>query len=334
MFVLTCDIKIGDKRFTAVNEVTVKRSIYSLGATATVKLPVTAVLRSVEDEAKKSGENREDKPKPVVRVETAQAIAVGDRVEIRLGYDNRHRLEFRGYVKTIDLKTPLEIICEDEFWTCRRRNVTNGGTVALADLLKKCGLEVGYAETLTLRNFAVPDKPVSSVLSKLTKDYGLSVFFDLDGQVYACRPEKAVGDAVRYEFRRNVVDDDSLRYMNRAEVKMHIKAVCYKKDGTKVEAKKGVEGGTSKTLYFYDVENMQELAVLAGRELDRLTSDGYEGGITTFLGPYAAPGMLAELTDPMYPDRTGKYYIETVETTFGLQGGRRKVEIGMMAENE
>ncbi len=319
MLVLTCDIRIGGKRFRAVNGVTVRRSVYSPGSTATLRLAVTSVLR-------RSGE-------PSTRIETAQAVSVGDRVEIRLGYNGRHRLEFRGYVKRLNLSTPLEVECEDEFWACRRRNVKTGGTIALADLLKKCGLTVGYAERLTLRNFAVPDKPVSSVLSKLAKDYGLSVFFDLDGRVYACRPERVTGDTVKYELRRNVIRDDNLRYLDRSEEKIQIRAVCYKKDGTRVEAKKGTEGGTSKTLYFYDVENMQELATLAQRELDRLTSDSYEGSLTTFLEPYAAPGMLAELVDPLYPDRTGRYYIETVETTFGEQGGRRQVEIGMAAES-
>ncbi len=179
MYVLTCDIRIGGKRFSAVHGVTVKRSVYALGATATIKVPVTAVLRQAD--------------LPATRVETAQAVAVGDRVEIRLGYDGRNRLEFRGYVKALNLRTPLEIVCEDEFWQCRRRNITASGTTTLAALLKKCGLEVGYAETLTLQNYAVPDKSVSSVLADLTKRYGLAVFFDLDGKVYACRPEKVVG---------------------------------------------------------------------------------------------------------------------------------------------
>lgn len=181
MYVLTCDIRIGGKRFSAVNGVSVKRSVYALGATATIKVPVTAVLRQAD--------------LPATRVETAQAVAVGDRVEIRLGYDGRNRLEFRGYVKALNLRTPLEIVCEDEFWQCRRRNITASGTTTLAALLKKCGLEVGYAETLTLQNYAVPDKSVSSVLADLTKRYGLAVFFDLDGKVYACRPEKVVGTA-------------------------------------------------------------------------------------------------------------------------------------------
>ncbi len=166
------------------------------------------------------------------------------------------------------------------------------------------------------------------MLADLTKRYGLAVFFDLDGKVYACRPEKVVGDSVKYELRGNVINDDKLQYLNRKDVKIQIKAICYKKDGTRVEAKKGTEGGSARTLYFYDVQDMQELATLAQNELERETADGYDGSITTFLEPYAAPGMVAELTDPVYAERSGKYYISTVTVDFGSGGGRRTVEIG------
>ena len=45
MFVLSCEIKIGGVSFKSVNEVRISRSLYSLSATATVKVPVTAVLK-------------------------------------------------------------------------------------------------------------------------------------------------------------------------------------------------------------------------------------------------------------------------------------------------
>ena len=167
------------------------------------------------------------------------------------------------------------------------------------------------------------------MLSKLKTNYGLSVFFDLQGRIYACRPYKVVGDTVKYRLRYNVINDDSLQYQNRDDVKIEIKAVCFKKDGTKVEATKGDKDGTTKTLYFYDVENMTELATLAERELQRYSYDGYTGQIETFLAPYAAPAMAADIADKVYPQRDGRYYIESVETTFGTGGGRRKVEIGI-----
>lgn len=314
MFVLNCDIRIGDKRFTSVNEVSVRRSVYLLGATASIRLPVTSILHQ-------SG-------LPAMRVETAQAVQVGDTVEIRLGYGDRLHTEFKGYVKSLNLSTPLEIVCEDEFWQCRRRNVTTDGTITLAELLRRCGLTVGYAETLTLRNYVVPDRPVSSVLADLAKRFGLSVFFDLDGQVYACRAERVTGDVVKYRLRQNVISDDELQYLDRSGMKVQIKAVCFKKDGSRTEALRGPDGGTTRTLYFYDVEDAQELATLAQNELERETADGYDGSLTTFLEPYAAPTMVADIDDELYPERSGSYYISSVETTFGASGGRRKVEIG------
>lgn len=314
MFVLTCDIKIGNMTAKAVNNVQIKRSVYTLGDTAVIKLPVTAILRQ-------SGE-------PAVKIETVQAVKIGDKVEIKLGYNNRMRMEFVGYVKRINRKTPIEIECEDEFYQCRYRNVKTSGTITLKDLLQKCGLQIGFCENLTLKNFIVPDKPVSSVLSKITTDYGLCIFFDLEGKIYACRPEKIVSETVKYECRKNVISDDDLQYQKKEDLSIQIKAICIKKDGTKIEAKKGTEGGIVKTRYYYDVENETELAVLVERELNSEKSDSYTGSITTFLEPFAMPTMIAQINDPIYQERSADYYVESVETTFGTSGGRRKIEIG------
>ncbi len=48
MYVLCSNITIGGKRFAGVHEVKIKRSIHLIGATASVKVPVTAVLRQEE----------------------------------------------------------------------------------------------------------------------------------------------------------------------------------------------------------------------------------------------------------------------------------------------
>lgn len=315
MFALTSDITVGSYKLQGVVDVTVRRSVNELGATAIIKVPVTAVLRQ--------------NGIPTTRTETARAVKVGDPVCIRLGYDKRFATEFVGYVRRVNLRTPVEIECEDAYYLTRQRSVTLSGTQKLADVLKKCGLTVAYAEMLTLRNFVAADKSVAAVLATLKKDYGLAIFFDLDGRVYACRPAAVAGDNVVYELRRNVINDDDLQYHRADDTKVYIKAIAFQKDGTKVEAKKGNESGAAKTLYFYNISSMAELATLAQAELERYSYDGYQGRITTFLEPYAAPAMVAVLTDPVYPERSGNYYIESVETTFGRSGGRRKVEISL-----
>lgn len=315
MYVLCSNITIGGKRFAGVHEVKIKRSIHLIGATASVKVPVTSVLRQ--------------EGAPPAYVETAQAIKVGDPVDIRLGYDGQYKTEFRGYVKQLNLQTPLEIICEDEFYTTRRRNVTLQGKTTLAAVLKACGLTVGYATTLTLGAFPVDNKPAAWVLGKLQTEYGLAIWFDLEGRVYACEPYKVIGETVKYRLRYNVVKDDDLKYQRAEDVKLKIKAICIYKDGAKVEATIGPKDGTEKKLYFYDVADQNELAALAAAELKRYSYDGYSGKITTFLQPYAAPCMVAEIEDEVYHQRDGRYYIESVETTYGTNGARRTMEIGI-----
>ncbi|OAV63744.1 hypothetical protein Barb6XT_03062 [Bacteroidales bacterium Barb6XT] len=102
---------------------------------------------------------------------------------------------------------------------------------------------------------------------KLKTDCGLNIFFDLEGRVYAAEPYRVTGDTVKYKLRANVLKSDDLKYQRAEDVKLKIKAVCIYRDGMKVEAETGTDGGTAKTVYFYDVENRKELSVPADAEL-------------------------------------------------------------------
>lgn len=323
MFTLGSEITIGGKRFDSVNRVVVRRSVHTPAATATINVPVSAVLRS----------QTPDGEVVTTQIETAQAIAVGDPVEIRLGYNGQLNTEFRGYVRQLNYKAPLEIECEDAFYLTRQTGVLHSGKTTLEGLLGKCGLKVGRCEKLTISEFPVPDEKtrsdrVGTVLRRLKNQYLLSVYFDLDGKVYAVSPNSGAGERVKYELRRNTVSDDELKYHRKEDVKIRITAVGIKRDGTEVEASAGEEGGTKKKLEFYDVTDLKELQALADRELARCCRDGYTGTITTFLQPYAEPAMVAAMHDPVFPERDGDYFIESVETTFGTGGARRKIEIG------
>lgn len=318
MFVLCCEIKIGSVAFKSVHDVQIKRSIYNLAATAVIKVPVTAVL-------KRAGE-------PPTYIETAEAVKVGDPVEIRLGYDGQMNTEFVGYVKRLNYKIPLEIECEDEYYLTRSINCVFSKKETT---LKQClstilpGIKLGVCADLTLKNFVVNNKPGSWVLGILKKEYGLTVFFDLNGNLYAGKAHDVQGETVKYLLRYNVIKDDDLKFQLASDVKMKVKAICYYKDGTKIEGELGEDGGENKTLYYYDVKDAKELKALAQEELKRYSFDGYRGKIETFLFPYALPGMVAQLEDEVYQERSGNYYIESVDVSFGMSGARRNVEIGI-----
>ena len=320
MFVLTSEITIGSVTFKSVHDVQIKRSIYSLAATAIVKVPVTAVL-------KHEGE-------PPTHIETANAVKVGDAVTIKLGYNGQLQTEFVGYVKRLNYQLPLEIECEDEYYKLRYVNcIFSKKETTLKACLNEVlsGVQISDVASLTLKNFVVNNKPGSWLLGYLKKEYGLLAYFDINGKLYVGKANSVKGETVKYVLRENVISDDELKYQLAEDIKLKVKAICYYKDGSKIEGELGEDGGEQKTLYYYDVKDAGELKALANEELRRYSFDGYRGKIKTFLQPYALPGMVADITDNTYPDRSGSYLIEAVTTTFGTCGGRRTVEIGIKA---
>lgn len=192
MFVLQSEIKIGAYKFMRIVDVEVMRSVHHLSATANIRIPVSSVIKG-QGEVLGQGE-------------TAKAVKVGDSVEIRLGYGKESNLEFKGYVRRINLTTPLEIECEDEFYQTRSMEVSfSGDAVKVADLLQNCGLSVGKVADLELKNFVANNETLSEVLRRIAADFGLNVFFDLEGKVYAVDADGYQTDTIKYGLRKNVI---------------------------------------------------------------------------------------------------------------------------------
>lgn len=139
MFRLSCEIRIGQHRFNDVNEVKVKRSIYSFVDTATIRIPTSAMLFKKGELKTRSiatpGENElaerytiteEDTKGAGRRVleKTGSFFSVGDPVEIWLGYDGKLELEFEGFVSKINFTTPCEVECEGYSWQLKNKVIT------------------------------------------------------------------------------------------------------------------------------------------------------------------------------------------------------------------
>ncbi|MCH5243412.1 MAG: hypothetical protein J1F29_00740 [Lentimicrobiaceae bacterium] len=192
MFVLQSEIKIGAFRFARIAEVELMRSVHHLSATARIRIPASSAIKGNEHILSQN--------------ETAKIITLGDPVEIHLGYGRESKLEFKGYVRRINLTEPLEIECEDELYKTRSKTVSfSGQVVQLSDLLQNCGLSIGEAAEFELKNFIADNEPLNDVLQRISSEYGLDVFFDLDGKVYAVYPSLYRTDTVKYGLRKNVI---------------------------------------------------------------------------------------------------------------------------------
>ena len=324
MFVLVLDIQISKFTIEGVNHVEIDRSVNKINGTAKIKLPTSAILRSGEE---------------VKTVQTAKEIKRGDKVGIKLGYDNQLFQEFEGFVTFINYDMPLVIECEDNFFILREKQIaksykeTDLNTV-LTDILESTGIDFETGglnlsiEKLLLATSQGDAISRDEALKGVFSRYGLTGYFDSNGKLFVGLQQGKTGTTVKYKLGWNTIDDTDLKFHKADEIKLKVKAVFIDPDGSKIEVEAGDENGAIKTLFFYDVKDTAKLKELAENELKKYKFDGFSGSVKTFLQPFSDIAMIADITDNNFPDRTGKYFIEGVKTTFGESGGRKKIEIG------
>ena len=105
------EITIGKLKFTVASEINIKKSWKNFTDTASIKLPKAIYYYDENGNLK-----------PVEHI--GNFIKVGDKVEIKLGYNRQLFTEFLGYIaRSPRINIPYELICEDEMWQLKRKEV-------------------------------------------------------------------------------------------------------------------------------------------------------------------------------------------------------------------
>lgn len=328
MFVLNCKIEItreGKEVTTlpSVNEVVIKHSLFNLSSTAIIKLPLSTILKYTGEQDRYT--------------EELKKIKKNDKVVIHLGYNNELEKEFTGYVKRFNYSTPGSIECENKYLKIRANSKgykNEQKQVKLKDLLETVfpEVEIAHCADLTIKNISKEENtPGEEFLRKLKKDYNLCIFFDLDEKLHIGQPTNLglEKDIIKYKLGFNAIKNDELKYEYMDDKAVKVKATCYLKDGEQLTAEAGEGGGEEKAIYVYDVEDKTQLEALAKAELQRYKAEGFRGKLTAFLQPYAFPGMIADIDDPIYTGKKGRFLIEDIQTTYSKSGGRRQIGIGI-----
>jgi hypothetical protein len=326
--VLRSSITIGGKSLSRVNGVSIKRSIRTLGDTCFVKTPSSAVI--VRD-----GEIISEQL-------TAMEIRVGDEIIVNVWYnDNRSNKDFHGFVKNISYKKPLEIECEDYLYLLRQEKICKRYKKTtlkklLADLIagvNKISLSKD-CDDIDIEGLSLCGKNGEAITRaaalQIVKDrYGIACYFNTTGELYAGILYKQNIGTVKYKMGYNVVRERSnIRFRKAEDIKVQVKVINIDSTGTRTEAIVGDSSGAERTVYLYDVKDKSQLEKLAMNELNKYKLDGWEGKLVTKLEPQAEPAMVASLSDSRYPDTSGDYVIESVQTDFDTNGAWRTVEIG------
>lgn len=322
MFRLTSEVTI-DHYKIAVHAMSWRMSVDNFVNTAVIKLPAIAMLKRKADVYE--------------RVQTGQQIKEGMPVEIKAGYDGENDSHFKGFVRRIVYKSPLEVECEGYSYQLRKKNFNKSYRSGfklkklLADLVEGTDIklsskipDVAIQSNVPFKNFRGVD-----VLEWIKDSLLLTVYFYSD-TLYVGLRETVIPGEVKYRLGWNTVKDDDLKFNTDkefAQVKIVVKQPR-KRDGA---VSRGIKDSKYTDTLVKSVKVRMDdgfLNDLAADQKKVLSNRGYEGNITAFLKPFAAPSMTAIIEDTKYPERTGRFFIEGVEGDFGPNGGRQKVKIG------
>jgi hypothetical protein len=318
MFILRNLVKIhGSSGVVNVvpNDVTITRSFDNQTQTAKVILP----------------RNLKYNNKNIYEGENA-LIKRGDRIELYAGYLPNMPLLFSGYISKINNNVPLEILCEDEMFLLKQKQAPNLSyrTVNLRTFIEKVLGDSNIpfeALNAELGQIRTQNASIGKVLQVLRNDYGLYSYF-VNGTLYvglAFQIDQAKEQVFLFE-RQMIVDGMDLIYLKKEDVKVQIKGVLIGKDNKKTEYPYGDSDGELRTIFQYG-GTKTELDQKAKSFLEQMNYTGYYGAFNTFLEPTVVPGDHAIIDSYKYPERKGTYLIKSVETSFGTNGGRQKIEL-------
>lgn len=313
MFTLGYDITVGDYRLGMLDKVEIHRSVELLADTAVITLPGAEYNKALDVEDK---------------------IRRGDKVSIVLGYEELGlQEEFSGWVQRVSTDDgAITLECEDDLFKFRislpDEELAN---VSLADLLRKviAGIGGGYTVDSSCEwkydKFVISSATGYDVLKKVQEESGADIY--LDGNVLHIHPPgEMVGKDVIYDFSQNVQECD-LTYRKAEDRKVRVVVKSIMPDGTVKEMEIGATGG-DKVEVRCAATDEASMKARGEAEVKRLTFDGYDGSITTWLVPVIRPGDSAELHDADYEYKDGRYFVRAVTTEFGSDGARRTVELG------
>lgn len=305
-------ITIGDYKVNLLDSVEIHKSVDLLADTCIIKLPGSVHGKALQVEDK---------------------VNAGDKVLVKLGYDDDLQTEFEGYLQRIDTDDGSLIFnCEDELFLLRKdvkdKEFKSASVSDIANyLVSQTGsrLSVNCSLTATYDKFTISRATAYDVLKKLQEETNGNIYLK-QGTLHLHPRYMEKGGDVIYSFQHNIESSD-LKYRKAEDRKVEVIVKRTMPDGKTLTARAGVSGG-DKVEKNGDGMSQGMMQQTADNEVRARSYNGYEGSITGWLLPYCEPTWTARVKDADYPYKDGGYYIVAVTTSVdGSGGGRRKIQL-------
>jgi hypothetical protein len=256
----------------------------------------------------------------------------GDSIKVWTGYGEDMELAFAGYVRSVGIKTPIVLTCEDEMFKLKQMPCVKKAykTVTLETLLKDQGLDgVKVFGEQNLGQFRVTDDTVAALLGRL-QDSGIRSFYRYeDGKpVLYCGVlfERDTQPSQVFATGVNIISDSSLEQQLAANIRLCVKAVSIMPNNKKIKVEVGDKDGEHRTLHTYN-KSENELKAWAEQEIKRLKVDGLTGSFTTF--GYRLVDKLDAIGIKIDGNKMGVYQVKKNVIKYGTGGYRQEITLGL-----
>jgi hypothetical protein len=274
---------------------------------------------------------------------------------------------FQGYISKVGSKIPMEMELEDNMWLLKQVPVTTHTfsksdklSTILSFLLQGTSFTFNALTETTFGAFQIGNESACQVLQRLQKTFGFESYFR--GNELRCGAIiylPGEGQTQNFFFQQNIISDE-LEYVRKDDITLS--AVAHNtiteetgavtKDGSKktkhtrlevlVTLRNGVKTikqinkgdvvpanneGERRTLFYPGASSVHQLADLAFAEIVKYYYTGLRGKFTTFGIPFVQQGDVANIQDPILPERNGLYKIKKVEYTGGVAGLRQEISL-------
>ena len=296
------------------------------------QVPFVTSVEITRDTEKLTDECKITLPKRIKWDGEAQIpVKRGDSIKVWTGYGEDLELAFAGYVRSVGIKTPIVLTCEDEMFKLKQMPCVKKAykTVTLETLLKDQGLDgVKVFGEQNLGQFRVTDDTVAALLGRL-QDSGIRSFYRYeDGKpVLYCGVifERDTKPSQVFATGVNIISDSSLEQQLAANIRLCVKAVSIMPNNKKIKVEVGDKDGEHRTLHTYN-KSKSELKAWAEQEIKRLKVDGLKGSFTTF--GYRLVDKLDAIGIKIDGNKMGVYQVQKNVIKYGTSGYRQEITLG------
>lgn len=263
-------------------------------------------------------------------------IRRNDEVEVKLGYNDRLNLLFKGYIKTVTTGTPVVIECENEFWRLKQLKVTPKlyPSLKLSDFVKEyLSSYTSVIADINLGEVRISSETtVAKCFEYFQKNYPLSFFFKGD-TFYAGLPSALMVNerkTIKLKTGHNFVSD-TLKYTKAVDINLQIVSKAILKDNTAIEWKEpqNVDDAEIRTFYVPGAKTVDDLKAHAAEMLVKYKADKMDGDIIAFGEPLVTKGDIVHLLDDDNAERNDKKFVaESVTYKFSNSGYRQTIKLG------